>query len=257
MRLSVDQCLTAIETHTRGLAAAAETDLTARVEHCGDWSMADLVWHVIGVHRFWNGVAAELPADEPGEVPEHDRPEDDALIGELLAGMETMVATLRTADQDAPCWTWGLEQNVRFITRHQVQEAAVHHWDAVNAGQDAAPWTIESLVAADAVDELLTHSLPHSRWPSSDTEPLGGSIWFCADDGEAAETWLIVDGEQPGTLGYRHSGSDPEVTGLSVGGHGSAADLLLWLYDRIENPCVDGRWNGDTGLLDRLRAIAD
>lgn len=259
MRLTLEQCLSAIETHTRGLAAAAETDLGARVEHCPDWSMADLIWHVIGVHRFWNGVATDLPSTEPDEVPEQDRPADGALIPELLRGMELMVATLRNADQGAACWTWGLEQNVGFITRHQVQEAAVHHWDAVNAGPGAAAWTMDPAHAADAVDEMLTHSLPNERWPSEDTDGLGGTLWFCASRDRTGEgdTWHVVDGDLPGTLRHRtyHRGEAPlEITGPSLGSHVRAADLLLWFYDRIDAPGQG--WDGELHILDRLKAIA-
>jgi len=259
VQLTVEQCLVAIESHTRALAAAAETDLDARIEHCPDWSMSDLVWHLIGVHRFWNKVATDLPADEPDEVSDQDRPADDLLIAELLRGMEAMVATLRAADQDAACWTWGLEQNVRFITRHQVQEAAVHHWDAVNAGRDAEPWSIDPVVAMDAVDEMLTHSLPNERWPADDVDGLGGTLWFCAclDPVPEADSWHVFDGDLPGTLGHRtyHLGERaPQIEGPSLGAHVSAGDLLLWFYERIGEP--GDSWEGEPRLLERLTAIA-
>ena len=64
MTLGVEECLAAIETHTRGLAAAADGNLDARVEHCPDWSVADLVDHLTEVHAFWAGAttAVELIA---------------------------------------------------------------------------------------------------------------------------------------------------------------------------------------------------
>ncbi len=257
MLLTVEECLAAIDLHTRGLAAAAETDLEARIEHCPGWSMADLVWHVIGVHRFWNGVATDLPVDEPAEVSEDDRPADDQLTTELVRGMETLVATLRSADQDAACWTWGLDQDVRFITRHQVQEAAVHHWDAVNAGTGADRWTIDPEVARDAVDEILTHSLPNRRWPSADTGGLGGTVWFrCTGTGTGApDAWHVVDGEVPGTLAHRsyRAGEEPVVLGPAVGAEVDPATLLLWLYERVGEP---GPWQGESAVLDRFLAIA-
>lgn len=258
MRLTVQQCLEAIRAHTRALAAAAETDLDARVEHCPDWSMADLVWHLIGVHRFWNAVARDLPAAEPGEVADENRPPDDQLTAELLRGMETMLATLGAADQDAGCWTWGLEQNVGFITRHQVQEAAVHHWDAVNAGHGADPWEIDPEVALDAVDEILTHSLPNVRWPSTDTDGLGGTLWFRATDGVGTDSdaWQIFDGDHPGTLSHRtfRLGEEPAVEGPSLGGDVDPAALLLWLYNRVGGPTQ--HWQGEARLLERFEAIA-
>jgi uncharacterized protein (TIGR03083 family) len=255
VRLTVEQCLSAIDRHTRGLAEAAEGHLDARVESCPDWTLADLVWHLTEVHRFWEHVARERPSEEPS-IPDVDRPADDELVPALLAGLEVLVGTLRSADQQAECWTWGLEENVAFITRHQVQEAAVHHWDAVNAAGTGS-WQMVPVVAMDAVDEFLTHSVANTRWPRRDAARLDGRLWFCACVGDASEadTWSVTDGELPGTLAHRATSGEVEVpevgTGV-VGGHGSAEDFLLWLYRRVPDPCVDG-WAGDVAVTERFR----
>ena len=41
-----------LETSER-LAIAAERDLLARVEHCPEWTVLDLVAHIAGVQSFW------------------------------------------------------------------------------------------------------------------------------------------------------------------------------------------------------------
>lgn len=265
MALTVEQSLEAITLHTRGLAEAADGHLDARIEHCPDWSMADLVWHLTGVHRFWEYVARERPS-EPPDLPEVARPADHELVPGMLAGLDALVATLGSADQDAPCWTWGLEENVGFITRHQVQEAAVHHWDAVNAARTDS-WAMDPVVAMDAVDEFLTHSTANSRWPSEGAAPLHGQLWFCACVGQSpeADSWYVQDGDLHGTLAHRtfHLGDDAATAeeaaagDTSVGGHGSAEDFLLWLYRRIPNPCIDASWIGDQALLDRFRRFTN
>lgn len=242
MPVTTSDCLAAIDHHTRGLAAEAAGNLDARIEHCPDWSMADLVWHVIGVHRFWNAVATDRPTEEPTEpagVDERPRPADEDLTRTLVAGMEALVTTLGAADQQAPCWTWGLEQNVWFITRHQVQEAAIHHWDAARAVGRAASWQMDPEMASDAVAEFLTHSVANSRWPVPSAEPIGTTL--------ALGHWDVSDGELPGTVRAvaRHD-RDTAV---------APADLLLWLYARQGDPGFELVTSAERAALDRLKAL--
>jgi mycothiol maleylpyruvate isomerase-like protein len=262
MRLTVEQCLDAIGRHTRGLAEAAAGHLDQRVEHCPDWSAADLVWHVAGVHRLWEFVAREQPASQPS-LPELQRPPDDEVVPALLTGLDVLLETLRAADPAAPCWTWGLEENVGFIIRHQVQEAAVHHWDAVNATA-AGSWQMRPLDAIDAVEEFLTHSVGNRRWPAEGAEPLGGEIWFCpcVADTQVCPTWFITDGETPGTLTLtvEDGGVDLPEHSLALGHHVAPEDVLLWLYRRLpdDDPRVFDRADLDPGcraLLARFRAL--
>lgn len=257
--LTVEQCLDAIRRHTAGLAEAAAGHLDARIEHCPDWSMADLVWHLTVVHRFWNHVASELPTDEPDDLDAVARPADGDLVPGLLAGLDVLVATLRDADQDAPCWTWGLQQDVGFITRHQVQEAAVHHWDALHAVGRADEWAMHPLDAIDAVDEFLTHSVGNRRWPVEGASPIDGTLWFCPCHADTATcpAWYITDGSEPGTL--RVTIDEDEATTESVAGsHGDPATLLLWLYGRVPDRAAFLDLDPtpeQTAMLARFRAL--
>lgn len=223
-RLSVEDCLAAIRSHTHGLAAAAEGNFEKRIEHCPDWSMADLVWHLTSVHWFWNEIAHHKPVTEP-DLVRPERPADPELIPALLTGVAVLVDTLRAADQNAPCWTWGQEESVWFITRHQVQEAAVHHWDATNAA--GLGWQMDPVVAADAVSEFLTHSVANPRWPMPDAEPLGVPVRITMESTVAT----IVDGAVAGTL-------DHTVAESSIPGN-AAADALLWLYRRVPDDRIN------------------
>ena len=79
-------------------------------------------------------IAAEQLSAPPEEGRRPPRPDDAGLVDTFKAGAVRLVEVLREADQSTPCWTWaGWQQDTAFITRHQVQEAAVHHWDAANA----------------------------------------------------------------------------------------------------------------------------
>lgn len=238
MQPSVSDCLAAIDHHTRGLAAAAEGNLEKRIEHCPDWSMADLVWHLIGVHNFWNRVATDLPLEQPAEIPDSERPADDELIQTMIAGMEAMADTLGTADQTAACWTWGQEEDVWFITRHQVQEAAVHHWDAANAAGHTEAWRMDARMAADAVEEFLTHSVANPRWPMVEAPRIDGT--------SSLGDWTVTDGETRGTVA---------ASRIQDGQALDPSDLLLWLFKRIPDPGFEELTAEDQARLDRFRAL--
>jgi uncharacterized protein (TIGR03083 family) len=219
--------LAAISEHSAGLAAAARDNLEARVEHCPEWDVADLVHHVTDVHWFWTTIAAEAldaPPDEslrPGRVPDRD------LVDTFLAGAERMVAVLRDADQSAAVWTWApAQRDIAFITRHQVQEAAVHHWDAVNAtgGQLA----FDPAVASDAIAEFLSFSVSSDADPADPPRPsLDGRLVLRCDDLD--ESWTVEDGAAPGTVAFR-LGTHGDAPSLVA----TASGLLLWLCRRVE-----------------------
>ena len=61
--LSTDRCLEAIRIHGLALADAAEGNFDTDVIKCPGWTVADLVWHVRGVHYFWGSIVDGLLAD--------------------------------------------------------------------------------------------------------------------------------------------------------------------------------------------------
>jgi uncharacterized protein (TIGR03083 family) len=243
MPLSTDDCLTAIARHSAGLASAARDRLTEPVEHCPGWSVADLVEHLTGVHWFWATIAEERPDSPPEQSRRPARAEDADLLDVFEVGAARLVQVLRSADQSAACWTWAPQaQNVAFITRHQVQEAAVHQWDAAHAG--GGGWEMDPAVAADCVDEFLTYSV------SSDADhedPPGGPLAgaFVLRSSDTGDAWTIADGDLPGTARISSGTSDAPVV------EATAADLLLWLYGRtdLDTSSVPG------DLLARFRAL--
>jgi uncharacterized protein (TIGR03083 family) len=241
MTLSTEDCLAAIARHSAGFAAAARGHFAEPVEHCPGWSVADLVSHLTEVHWFWATIVEELPATPPEESRKPARARDEDLLDVFEAGADRLVRLLGAADQSAACWTWAPQhQNVAFVTRHQVQEAAVHHWDAAHAAAGARDidgdidrdidWHLDPTVAADCVDEMLHVSVPsdadHEDPPG---EPLAGSFALRASD--TGDAWLVTDGDLPGTARVTRVGTD---TGDAPVLEADAAQLILWLYSRID-----------------------
>jgi uncharacterized protein (TIGR03083 family) len=226
--------LAEISEHSAALARAAENNLAAQVEHCPGWTVADLVWHLIEVHWFWSTVVAELLVAPPSEEQAPQRPAADELIPTLLTGATHLVTVLSAADQSAGCWTWApADQNVAFVTRHQVQEAAVHRWDAEHAaGRDV---DLGTAMSVDAIDEFLTFSVPTmADHPETPKPSLDGALMLAASD--AAANWKITDGALPGTIEVSRAQADPELPSVT----GTASELLLWLYQRIQLPVSAG-----------------
>jgi len=225
MTLSTFDCIAAITAHSAGFAEATRGNLDARVEHCPDWSVADLVSHLTEVHWFWATIVSETLDAPPDASRRPARRPDDELVDAFVAGAARLVEVLRDADQSAFCWTWApWQQDVTFVTRHQVQEAAVHHWDAVHAAGDSL--VIDPAVAADSVDEFLRFSVASEH--DQDDPPAGaldGPLVLRATD--TGDVWTLADSDRPGALHVERGAVD----GPAV--EGSAADLLLWLYGRV------------------------
>jgi hypothetical protein len=83
-----------------------------------------------------------------------------------------VIDALRDVGPDTPCRTWwelsAAPSNSGAVARHQVQEAAVHAYDAQSAAGDARALPPE--VALDCVVEFLVVSFgAMGSWPHADT----------------------------------------------------------------------------------------
>lgn len=218
--------LAAIALHSAGLADAADGNLTAAVEHCPGWTVADLVHHLTEVQWLWATIVEERLTAPPEATRRPARAEVDRLIPSLRSESERLVRVLDAAPAADHVYTWApAQQDVAFVTRHQAQEAAVHHWDAAHARGDAA--FIDAAIAADAVEEFLTFSVSSDADPAEPPRPaLDGRFALSA---EADAGWTVSDGRAPGTVAWTR-GVDEGTPTIAA----SAADLLLWLYGRID-----------------------
>ena len=226
MTLDLATYTDAITDHSARIAAAANSHLDSAIEHCPGWTMADLVQHLTEVQWFWAAVVEERLLERPsvGRPTEIER---SRLVDRFSQGAEHLARVLGESDQSTRVYTWApQQQNVAFVTRHQVQEVVVHHWDAAHAA--ATPFTLDPAVAADSIEEFLTFSV------SNDDDPidppgvmLGGSLGLQCTDVD--RSWTVRDGETPSTVRFV-DGIEPGTPTLA----GSSSDVLLWLYSRVE-----------------------
>ncbi len=230
-------------------------ELGAGVPSCPDWSLADLVSHLLEVQTFWATIV-EGRLDDPAEVPETFRPADEELVGALDAARQRLVRALGDADPSDRCWTWSHDQTVGFVARRQAHEALIHRVDAeLGARQPHA--RIEPALAADGVSELLGAFMTHLP-PWATFTPDGLGIHLVADD--VGERWGLRFGRFEGTSPTTGSTYDldsavaddraPATTRLS--GSAEALDLWIWGRGAVDDLVVDG----DASLVGRLRSIA-
>ncbi|GIM96885.1 maleylpyruvate isomerase family mycothiol-dependent enzyme [Paractinoplanes toevensis] len=238
------QLLGQIEDRSTALraAAGAAPDLGARVPGCPDWTLGDLVAHIGGVQRFW-AVATSLA--DPSGPPDEEQRGELGPQGDLLTwfGESTrlLLDALASAGPDSPAWTWwgssGAPMTAGAIARHQVQEAAVHGYDAQESAGKPEP--LPAAIAVDGVAEFIQVGLGASGpWPNRPAR-----IVFTATEGPS---WVLELSPSGARLDPPTSG-DPVATV-----HGSASDLVLALYGRV--PFDDLRVDGDRSVLAELIA---
>jgi len=214
------------------------------VPGCPDWDLRDLVAHLGAVQRFW---AVVVRAGDPSGPPPQEAQGDREPRGELLewSAESTALLTeaLRSSSADVPAWAWWGASSalltVGAIARHQVQEAAVHAYDAQET--IGKPEPLPAAVAADGVPEFLLVGLGSlGAWPHRPAR-----IEFAAVDGPSHVLDLTPAGGQldPAPAG------DPLTTV-----HGTSSELVLALYGRV--PFDDLRIDGDREVLAQLRAWA-
>ncbi len=220
--LDRDEILGFIETESAAAGATISTPaLDARVPSCPDWSLTELIWHLGRVQRFW-GAAVNANGKMPSLIEGMPGPTQDRAL-DLWFGFSTreLLDALQTVPWDTPAWTWWKEdRTVGAIARHQVQEAAVHRWDAQLAAR-GTPDPLPAKLAEDGVDEFC--------WI---TRQLRGSqpIAFHATDTGTTVT----------------AGDDEPVVTASA----PASDLVLLLYSRVSADAVDV--DGDRAALDQF-----
>jgi uncharacterized protein (TIGR03083 family) len=237
-----------IEADTLALADAAEGHLAFPVPSCPGWSVADLVWHLLEVQHFWGAIVAGRVQD-PATVPDAARPDDARLVPRLRAGVTGLVESLRGAEPGEPVYSWAARRDAGFVVRHQVQEAAVHRWDAEQAaGRESS---IDAVAATDAVEEFLEVSTP---FRVKGAAPVGGTLQLVAVD--TGFRWQAGEDEEGGARWQRLAGAGADHGDGADGGEADAvirapaSDLLLYLYRR--RPAGALVVAGDLGVAERF-----
>lgn len=231
-------------------AVAAAPDLEVPVPSCPGWTLFDLAEHIGQGRRRWATIVSAGPADErPAGTAPHESapaPRDRAELESWLAASVTEFdATLRAAGPDAGCWTWWGDsqspQTAAGVARHQVQELAVHTYDAQLAV--GAPQPLPEEVALDGVEEFLSTCVSTDKtWPH---EPV--TLGFRATEGRSWRLDLSGDGAR-----YARLGADESVEAVaSAFVDVPASDIVLWDYNRIALESLE--ISGDRVGFERLR----
>ncbi|MFD9498310.1 maleylpyruvate isomerase family mycothiol-dependent enzyme [Streptomyces sp. NPDC060035] len=218
-------------------------DLDVRVPGCPDWSLRDLVEHLAEVHRFWAAAVAAGPSEKPPTLSPADDMSSVGLLARSATATQELIAALRAAGPAMGCWTWWGDSDVPMtsgaVARHQVQETAVHAFDAQLA--TGTPQPVPAVVALDGIAEFM--GISHGTagpWPH---EPA--RIGLHTSEGES---WLL-DLMAPGS---HVLGGQPE---RAADLHGSASNLLLTLHGRL--PLDSLRSQGDRATLENLLSWPD
>jgi uncharacterized protein (TIGR03083 family) len=237
-------------------AVASAPSLDVQVPTCPEWTLFDLVQHLGQGRRSWAATVAAGPAaakSAPEGAPAVPR-EREALLAWSAASTRELLDALREAGSDRGCWTWwGTSQSPQTsgaVARHQLQEIAVHTYDAqITVG---APQPLPDETALDGADEFLsTCCATTSAWPHKPA-----ALDFHATEGRSWRLSLSADGARttrlpaPGTMPATAAGEDPDAADASL--RGTAGELVLTLYGRI--PIDSLKLDGDRRLFDQLSA---
>jgi uncharacterized protein (TIGR03083 family) len=154
--LSEEDVVGWIATQSKEFVATIRADaLDHKVPSCPAWTLRDLVWHLGRVQRFWAKAVRTAADTEPKFEAAQTGPHDaDGLARWMRESTHELLQSLHDHSWATPAWTWWKHpRTVGAIARHQVQEAAVHRWDAQLA--IGTPEPLPDAVAADGFDEFL------------------------------------------------------------------------------------------------------
>jgi len=195
-----------------------DADLSVPIEHCGDWTLYDLVDH-IGGGNLWAAVAV---TEQRGNHKPPPAPRDPAdLVTWFRGTSDTLLAALE-ADPGTPAWTFFPPHTVGFWRRRRSLETLVHRWDLEHAlGIDH---DVDPMLASDGVAEVIDTMVPRMVRRGRLVAPEQAVRLAATDTGMS---WVLGPGDPAG-----------EVSG-------TAADLLLMLWGRLPRDHEAISWAGD------------
>ena len=244
--LPFDRCLAVIDSAARDLVERAESaGLTAAVPTCPEWSVAELVAHQGMVHRWATSHLRHDGADIPGEQEIVATVPGDQLLAWFTEGARDLLVALRLADPEGPAMVFLADAPppVHFWARRQAHETTVHAVDALAAALGREPTAkeagVDTEVALDGLDELLTGFFPRGRSKLAHLQPL--TISVLPSDSDRGWTVHVAD-DRLTTL--REPCEKAQATFS-----GTAAELYLGLWNRGSEVLATGR----PGVLEAWR----
>jgi uncharacterized protein (TIGR03083 family) len=153
----------------RRMAEVARGDLKARVPTCPAWTLAELIEHTGGVHRYVIAATRERTDGPPDAAMAFDPASGEPLADWFQAGVDEAVHVLSALAATEPRWTWfSPDQTAGWYFRRIAQETLVHRIDAeLAAGVDVPD--VAPAFAVDGIDEMCDVFIP-----SATGQPIGG-----------------------------------------------------------------------------------
>lgn len=227
------------------VASASSLDIT--VPSCPEWTLLDLARHIGEGRQSWAATVAAGPGATEKAAPDGPPfPADLAgLDAWLAASTKRLVDALTEAGPDRGAYgRWADGQaplNCHSVARRQVQELAVHTYDAHLAVGDPRPLPDE--VALDGLEDFLFTAVSTATpWPHEpatlEYRTTEGPRWRVRFDGDGARATRLTGDE---TLA-------PAETSVE----GTASDLVLWGFGRNDGGTIT--IDGDRSVVDNLIA---
>jgi uncharacterized protein (TIGR03083 family) len=193
-------------------------DLSARVEHCGQWTLYDLADH-LGGGNLW---AAAGVTEQRGDYEAPPAPRDQAALARWFRDTAGVLLAALDADPSAPAWTIAPPPTVGFWQRRRCMETLIHRWDAEHALGTAGP--LDPALAADGIAEVIDTMTPRQIRLGRTAAPAD-AISLAATD--SPSSWVLGAGEPVATI------------------RATAAELLLLLWGRLPADSQAVTWDGD------------
>ncbi|MGH3715577.1 MAG: maleylpyruvate isomerase family mycothiol-dependent enzyme [Micromonosporaceae bacterium] len=202
-------------------AACLDGDLTARVAHCGDWTLHDLADH-LGGGNLW---AATAITERRGDLSPDPAPQDHEKLRSWYAETCDVLLAALHADPQTEAWTFYPPHTVGFWRRRRYLETLIHRWDAEHA-LGVTP-SLDPVRAADGVAEVFQVMAPRMVARGRATAPPAAVRFTASDTGDSV---TYGPGEPVATV------SAP------------AAQLLLMLWGRLpaDDPTIACDGDRDT-----------
>lgn len=219
---------------------------TTPVPTCEGWSVADLLRHLGGVHRWAadylrTGRAGPTTADEQAALFE-PVPDGEALAF-FEAGHAALLEAFGAVDESLSCWVFlPAPSPLAFWARRQAHETAIHGADVARAA--GATCAFPAAFAADGIDELLVGFLARRRGRLVAEPPVAFGI-AATDTGD---TWTV---EVRPDRRVVTAGLGPVDCLIS----GPASELYLTLWNR-RGPGAPVELGGDAALFELWRSRA-
>ncbi|GAA4608694.1 uncharacterized protein (TIGR03083 family) [Actinoplanes octamycinicus] len=185
-------------------------DLSAPVEHCGDWTLRDLAAHVAEGNLWVVAAVREKHGRYQGP------PAPEAIAPHVAETSRLMLATL-SADPATEAWTFWPPRTVAFWRRRRWLETLVHRWDAEHAL--GLPSELDPELCGDGVAEVFDTFAPRQVKLGRMAAP-SAAVRFTATD--LGRSWDFGPGEPVAEL------------------RGAAPELLLALWNRFPWAKLDG-----------------